>query len=96
LEETLLTNINQRFDTLYNEIKLIRLRLEAIEEMLSEEELGEDDKKALREALEEHRRGETVSLEEALRRTKYASTSRFLAEPSNPLQNQTHKPEKES
>ena len=68
--ETLLTNINKRFDTLYKEIKLIRLRLEALEEMLSEEELGEDDKKALREALEEHRRGETVSLEEALRRTE--------------------------
>ena len=70
MEETLLTNINKRFATLYKEIKLIRLRLEALMEMLSEEELGEDDKKALREALEEHRRGETVSLEEALRRTK--------------------------
>lgn len=70
MEETLLTSINKRFDTLYKEIKLIRLRLEALEEMLSEEELGEDDKKALREALEEHRRGETVSLEEALRRTE--------------------------
>ena len=66
----LLTSINKRFDTLYKEIKLIRLRLEALEEILSEEELGEDDKRALREALEEHRRGETVSLEEALRRTE--------------------------
>jgi len=70
LEEPLLTSINKRFDTLYKEIKLIRLRLEALEEILSEEELGEDDKRALREALEEHRRGETVSLEEALRRTE--------------------------
>lgn len=66
----MLTSINKRFDTLYKEIKLIRLRLEALEEILSEEELGEDDKRALREALEEHRRGETVSLEEALRRTE--------------------------
>ena len=70
MEEPLLTSINKRFDTLYKEIKLIRLRLEALEEILSEEELGEDDKRALREALEEHRRGETVSLEEALRRTE--------------------------
>ena len=66
----MLTSINKRFDTLYKEIKLIRLRLEALEEILSEEELGEDDKRALREASEEHRRGETVSLEEALRRTE--------------------------
>ena len=66
MKEALLTSISKKFDALYGEIKLIRLRLEALEEMLSEE-MGEDDKRALEEALEEHKRGETINLEEVLR-----------------------------
>ena len=52
------------------ELKLIRAKLEALEEMLSEEEVSEDDKKALEEALEEHKRGKTIPLDEALRKLK--------------------------
>ena len=42
------------------ELRLIRQRLESIEEALAEE-MTEDDKRALREALQEHRAGRTVS-----------------------------------
>lgn len=41
------------------ELKLIRQRLESIEEALAEE-MTEDDKRALREALKEYRSGKTV------------------------------------
>ncbi len=41
------------------ELRLIRERLESIEEVLSEE-MSVDDKLALREALREHRLGKTV------------------------------------
>ena len=49
------------------EIRLIRQRLEAIEEALSEE-MSADDLTALREAEQEHKKGETISLDEAARR----------------------------
>ena len=45
------------------EIRIIRMKIEAIEETLGEE-MSEEDRKALKEALEEHRRGLTVPLEE--------------------------------
>jgi len=49
------------------ELKLIRHRLEAIEEALSEE-MSANDKEGLKQALKEHEKGETISLEEAVRR----------------------------
>jgi len=48
-------------------LKLIRHRLEAIEEALSEE-MPTNDREDLKRALEEHEKGETISLEEAVRR----------------------------
>ena len=45
---------------LEKELHLIRDRLEAIEEALGEE-MTADDKKALEDALREHREGETVA-----------------------------------
>ena len=57
------------------ELKLLRERIDRIEKMLGfivdrllpEEEMSEGDHEALREALEEHKRGETVSLEDAIK-----------------------------
>lgn len=63
-------DISKKIDALYGELKLIRAKLDALEEMMSEEEASEDDKKALSEALEEHREGKTISLDEALRKLK--------------------------
>jgi len=45
---------------LVRELKLIRERLESIEEVLSEK-MSLDDKRALREALNEHKLGKTVT-----------------------------------
>ena len=45
---------------LQRELKLIRERLESIEEVLSEK-MSLDDKRALREALNEHKLGKTVT-----------------------------------
>ena len=45
--------------TIKNELKLIRQRLEAIEEVLAEE-MSETDKRDLKEALAEHIRGKSV------------------------------------
>lgn len=45
---------------LEKELHLIRERLEAIEEALGEE-MTADDKKALEEALREHREGKTIT-----------------------------------
>jgi len=61
---------------LVRELELLKERVDRIERMLefivdrllSEEEMSEEDREALREALEEYRRGETISLEEAIRR----------------------------
>lgn len=44
---------------LEKELKLIRQRLDSIEEALSEQ-MSETDKKALEEALEEHHQGRTI------------------------------------
>ena len=44
---------------LEKELRLIRQRLESIEEALAEEMTG-DDKQALQEALKEHREGKTI------------------------------------
>lgn len=45
------------------EIRIIRMKIEAIEEILGEE-MSEEDRRALEEALEEHRKGLTVPLKE--------------------------------
>ncbi len=45
---------------LERELHLIRERLEAIEEALGEE-ITDDDKEALEEALKEHREGKTIA-----------------------------------
>lgn len=42
-----------------HELRLIRLRLEAIEDALAEE-MTDDDKRAHREAIEEHRQGKSI------------------------------------
>ncbi len=63
---------------LLQELKSLRERVDRIEKMLElvmnrllpEEEMTEDDRTALREALEEHQKGETIPLEEALKRLK--------------------------
>ncbi len=44
---------------LEKELRLIRQRLESIEEALAEE-MTDDDKQALEEALKEHREGQTT------------------------------------
>lgn len=63
-------DIGTKIDALHEELVLIRARLEALEEMLSEEEASKDDRTALEEALAEHERGETTPLDEALRKLK--------------------------
>ena len=63
-------DIGTKIDALHEELALIRAKLEALEEMLSEEVISEDDRAALEEALREHERGETVPLDEALRKLK--------------------------
>ena len=63
-------DIDAKIDALHKELVLIRTRLEALEGMLSEEEASEDDREALEEALAEHERGETIPLDEALRKLK--------------------------
>lgn len=62
-----MSETSQLLKDIQGELKLIRRRLEAIEDALSEE-LSVDDAKALKEAVEEHKRGETIRLEEATRR----------------------------
>jgi len=50
-------------------VKSLGLRpLEFVMDRLLPEEMSEEGREALREALEEHRRGETLPLEEALKR----------------------------
>ncbi|RLE65415.1 MAG: hypothetical protein DRJ47_05370 [Thermoprotei archaeon] len=57
------------------ELKLLKERINRIEKMLEviierflpEEEMSEEDYEALREALEEYRKGETIPLNEALK-----------------------------
>jgi lipid II:glycine glycyltransferase (peptidoglycan interpeptide bridge formation enzyme) len=63
-------DIGEKIDALHEELMLIRARLETLEEMLTEEKASEDDKVALEEALEGHERGETIALDEALRKLK--------------------------
>jgi len=45
--------------TIEKELRLIRKRLDAIEEAIAEE-MTDDDKAALKEALKEHREGRTI------------------------------------
>jgi len=54
---------------LVKELNLIRQRLEAIEEVLGEE-LTLDDRKALDEALKEHREGKSIPLKPARHRIR--------------------------
>jgi len=46
-------------ESLENELRLIRQRLDSIEDALAEE-MSEDDKLARREAIREHGRGKTI------------------------------------
>lgn len=54
---------------LEHELRLIRQRLEVIEDALAEE-MTDDDKRALSEALEEHRQGKRYPFELSLRPSK--------------------------
>ena len=54
---------------LEKELHLIRERLEAIEQALGEE-MTADDKKALEEAMKEHREGKTVTFRPPKSRTR--------------------------
>ena len=54
---------------LERELHLIRERLEAIEEVLGEE-MTADDKKALEEAMKEHREGKTITFRPHRPRTR--------------------------
>jgi len=63
-------DVGTKIDALHEELVLIRARLDALEELLSEEEASEEDRAALEEAMEEHKRGETIPLDEALRKLK--------------------------
>jgi hypothetical protein len=49
------------------ELKLIRKRLDSIEEALGEE-MSREDKKALKEALEEHKTGKTIPFDRVRKR----------------------------
>jgi len=57
------------------ELKRLREKVDRIEKMLEyivgsllpEEEMSDEDRETLREALEEHRKGETIPLEEVLK-----------------------------
>jgi len=51
-----MSETSQLLKDIQGELKLIRRRLEAIEEALSEE-MSADDAEALRQAMEEHERG---------------------------------------
>ena len=59
---------------LLQELRSLRERVDRIERMLEfivdrlipEEEMSKEDREALKKALEEHRKGETIPLEEAL------------------------------
>jgi len=70
LVESMAVDIGDKIDALHEELMLIRARLETLEEMLTDEEASEDDKAALGEALGEHERGETISLDEAIKKLK--------------------------
>jgi len=54
---------------LEKELKLIKRRLEAVEEALGEE-MNEDEKAALAQALMEHRRGKTIPFKPARSRAR--------------------------
>jgi len=68
----LLSEILAVLNDIRAEIRIIRMKIEAIEELLGEE-MSEEDKKALEEALEEHRKGLTVPLEEVERKIEAKS-----------------------
>lgn len=70
MAESEAVDISDKIDALHEELKLIRVRLETLEKVLGDEEASEEDKAALEEALEEHKRGKTIPLDEALRKLK--------------------------
>jgi hypothetical protein len=49
------------------ELRLIRVKLESLEELLAEE-MTKEDVKALTEALSDYKKGETISLNDAKRK----------------------------
>ena len=64
---------------LLQELRSLRERVDRIERMLElivdrlipEEEMSKEDREALKKALEEHRKSETIPLEEALEQLNY-------------------------
>jgi len=60
---------------LQQELRLLKQRVDKIERMLefivdrflAEEDMSEEDREALREALEEHKRGKTILLEDVFK-----------------------------
>lgn len=62
-----MTESPQILRDIQEELRLIRSRLEAIEEMLSEE-MTPEDHQALKEGMDDHKKRETISLEEAIKR----------------------------
>jgi transcriptional regulator with GAF, ATPase, and Fis domain len=64
------SDIETKIDAIHSEIAIIKAKLEAIQDILSEEEASEDDKLALEEAMGEHERGETIPLDEVLKKLK--------------------------
>ena len=62
-----MSETSQLLRDIQEELRLIRSRLEAIEEMLSEE-MTPEDHEALKEAMDDHKKRETISLDEAIRR----------------------------
>ncbi|MEM3580009.1 MAG: hypothetical protein QXQ64_01945 [Candidatus Bathyarchaeia archaeon] len=60
-------------EAVVKELRLLREKVDRVEELLEtvlevltrEDELSEDDREALEEALKEHEKGETITLEEA-------------------------------
>lgn len=65
--ENVVVDVGEKLDALHRELVLIRIKLEALEAMLSEE-ASENDRAALEESLAEHERGETIPLDEAIRK----------------------------
>jgi hypothetical protein len=59
-----MSRVLETLEGIRHELRLIRRTLEMIEDSVGEK-MTKDDEKALEAALEEHSRGETISLEDA-------------------------------
>jgi len=63
-EDSSMAKVLDALQTIRHEMNLILHRLEAIEDRIGES-MTEDDERALDLAIDEHARGETISLDEA-------------------------------